>query len=135
MSVVYGDFLNEAKDFLSTSPSSEIRLRSSISRGYYALYHSALKLADRVHVPPVSSQTGPSHKNLRAFYIDNLYPDKKLQNKMKRVGYSLKVLHETRCKADYELDQNISQMAADDFVQRCEIAIVLVADLEESAAA
>ncbi|CAN7663501.1 hypothetical protein [Pseudomonas sp. LjRoot263] len=135
MGVVYRDFLSEAKDFLSASPSAEIRIRSCISRGYYALYHSAIAHADGVHLPPVSSLSGPTHKNLRAFYIDTLYPDKALQSKMKRVGYSLKVLHETRCKADYQLGSHLSSMDADVFLQRCEIAIELVEDLEASIAA
>ena len=135
MSVVYRDFLSEAKDFLSASPISEMRVRSCISRGYYALYHSALSHANGIHVPPISSHSGPVHKNLRAFYIDNLYSDKALQSKMKRVGYSLKVLHESRCKADYDLVSHLSSMEGDAFVQRCELAIELVEALEASKAA
>jgi hypothetical protein len=135
MSVLYRDFLNEAKDFLSASACAEIRVRSCISRGYYALFHSAKEHADGIHLPPISSLSGPTHKNLRAFYIDTLYPDKALQSKMKRVGYSLKVLHETRCKADYDLISHLSSMDADVFLQRCELAIGLVEDLEASIAA
>lgn len=134
MAVVYRDFLDEAKD-LFNSPNSEIRVRNCITRGYYAVYHSALEHADSVHLPPVSSHTGPVHKNLRAFYIDNLYPDKALQSKMKRVGYALKVLHENRCQADYKLGVHVTPMDADAHIQRCEIAVDIVESIKASIAA
>lgn len=134
MAVVYKDFLGEAKAFLSGA-SAEIGFRCSMSRAYYSLYHAALQHGDEVKIPPVSSQSGPVHGNLRAFYIDGLYSDKALQSKMKRVGYSLKVLHEGRCKADYELDATVQAIDADVHLQRCEANIKLVEELRAARAA
>ncbi|MBH3307885.1 hypothetical protein I5P84_00265 [Pseudomonas mosselii] len=134
MAVVYKDFLDEAKSLLSGA-SSEIGFRNSMSRAYYSLYHAAVEYADEVHVPPVSSQSGPVHKNLRAFYTDGLYSDKALQSKMKRVGYSLKVLHEGRCKADYELSASVPAIDADVHLQRCELNVKLVEELRAARAA
>ncbi|MDV9032716.1 hypothetical protein Q7C30_011485 [Pseudomonas sp. RAC1] len=134
MSVSYKDFLDDAKDFLSHG-ASEIRFRNSVSRAYYSLYHVALQHADEVKLPPVSSQTGPTHKNLRAYYADGLYSDKTLQVKMKRVGYALKALHEARCKADYQLGSNVTALDADAHLKRCELMIALVEELRAARAA
>lgn len=134
MAVIYKDFLGEAKAMLS-SASSEIGYRSSMSRAYYSLYHAAVTHADEVHIPPVSSLSGPTHKTLRAFYTDGLYSDKVLQNKMKRVGYSLKVLHEGRCKADYNLASHVQAIDADVHFQRCEANVKLVEELRAARAA
>ena len=106
-----------------------------MSRAYYALYHIAVEHADEVHVPPVSALAGPVHQNLRAFYIDGLYADKVLQSKMKRVGYSLKVLHEGRCKADYDLKASVAAIDADLHYKRCEASVNLVEELRAARAA
>lgn len=134
MSVSYKDFLDDAKDFLING-TSEIRFRNSVSRAYYSLYHVSLLHADEVKLPPVSSQSGPTHQNLRAYYMDGLYPDKALQVKMKRVGYSLKALHENRCKADYKLDGTVTALDADAHLKRCESVIALVEELRAARAA
>lgn len=134
MSVSYRDFLDDAKDFLNSGV-SEIRFRNSVSRAYYSLYHVALQHADEVKLPPVSSQTGPTHQNLRAYYMNGLYADKALQNKMKKVGYNLKVLHEARCKADYHLGATVTALDADAHLKRCELMIELVEELRAARAA
>lgn len=134
MAVGYKDFLTDAKEFL-VGASGEIRFRNSMSRAYYALYHIAVEHADEIHLPAVSSLAGPVHKNLRAFYMDGLYSDKVLQSKMKRVGYSLKVLHEGRCKADYELGESVAAIDADLHYQRCEANVRLVEELRAARAA
>lgn len=134
MAVSYKDFLGDAKDFLSNG-ASEIRFRNSVSRAYYSLYHVSLQHADEVKLPPVSSQSGPTHQNLRAYYMDGLYSDKALQNKMKRVGYTLKVLHESRCKADYHLGATVTALDADAHLKRCESMISLVEELRAARAA
>lgn len=106
-----------------------------MSRAYYSLYHVALEYADKVHVPPVSTLSGPAHKGLRSFYIDGLYPDKVMQTKLKKVGYALKVLHEGRCKADYSLLSTVSAIDAGTHFRQCESNIKLVEELRAARAA
>lgn len=130
MPVTPADFCNDALELLHSDPTSESKLRSSISRAYYGLYHSSLLYADKVSLPPVSSMAGHVHEKLRAFYTEDLSVDKDVRLKRRRIGYLLRQLVGNRRRADYDLDHTILHMDADSHYQRCMLCIGLVNDLE-----
>lgn len=130
MPVTYKDFCTDADELLHSVPSSESKLRNSVSRAYYGLYHGALAYADKVNVPPISDRAGPSHEKLRAFYLDDMSADSSIRMKRRRVGYLLKVLVGNRRKADYDLQNVVMQIDADVHYQRCVECISVVEELE-----
>src|SRR5450830_498825 len=105
MPISYEDFSKVAFGLLNENPQTEGALRSSVSRSYYGFYHVSLEYADSVSVPPVSDTSGPVHAKLGAYYQSQLHRDKTTCLNMKQIGWSLKALHELRCKADYRLDE------------------------------
>ena len=135
MPVLYGEFCSEALELLKTHAPSEIKLRISVSRAYYGLYHSCLAYADTVSMPPVSAMGGRTHDKLRTFYFNDLSADMAIRLKRRRVGYLLKVLAETRCKADYEISKTIALMEAEAHYQRCMDGISVVEELSAAKAA
>ena len=130
MPVTYGDFCTDALELLHTLPTTESKLRNSVSRAYYGVYHGALSYADKVNVPPVSDRAGRSHEKLRAFYQADMSLDKDVRMKRKRVGYMLKVLVGNRRKADYDLDKVVLHIDADAHYQRCMECVQVVQELE-----
>lgn len=130
MPVTYTDFCTDAHNLLHSVPSSESKLRNSVSRAYYGLYHGAMAYADKVNVPPVSDRSGPSHEKLRAFYLSDMSADQTVRMKRRRVGYLLKVLVANRRKADYDLEKTLTQIDADAHYQRCIECIQVVEELE-----
>lgn len=133
MPVSYEDISKVALDLLSTTPSTEAALRSSISRAYYGFYHVSLEYADSVSVPSVSSLSGPVHAKLGAYYHGNTHADNKMH--MKQIGWSLKGLHEMRCRADYRLSETITALDAEATYHRCASKIALVQQLMAAEAA
>ncbi|MEE4921488.1 hypothetical protein V2K23_18920 [Pseudomonas alliivorans] len=130
MSVTYADFCTDACDLLHALPSTESKLRNSMSRAYYGIYHGALAYADKVHLPPISSMAGRTHEKLRAYYLEDLSLDMDVRMKRRRVGYLLKALVGNRRKADYDLETVILQIDADAHYQRCMQCVQVVQELE-----
>ncbi len=129
MPVSYDEISKVALDLLNATPCAEAGLRSSISRAYYGLYHVSLEYADSIHVPPLSDARGPVHATLGAYYQGHMHHDKQARMNMKQIGWSLKSLHELRCKADYHLNETITHTDADAMYQRCATKIALVQQL------
>ncbi|GGU68422.1 hypothetical protein GCM10009504_26960 [Pseudomonas laurentiana] len=134
MTISYKDFLVYADGAIKIED-CEFSRRNSMSRSYYAVYHAALEYGDSVSVPPVSDFSGPTHRKLSKFFEDNMQADKPLRLKLRRLGYSLKQLHQGRCDADYEIDETISQLTARDHLARCESRLKEFEELLSSAAA
>lgn len=135
MPINYKDFTSVSHQLLTAQPCTEAGLRSSMSRAYYGLYHAALQYADTISVPPVSDTIGPVHAKLGAYYQLPTQCEKSVKLMMRQIGYSLKALHELRCKADYQLDTKIDQLEADTVYQRCLEKIDLVEKLAATKAA
>ncbi|MGV8860153.1 MAG: hypothetical protein ACOH2O_01345 [Pseudomonas sp.] len=135
MPVSYEEFSKIALGLLNAVPCTEAALRSSVSRAYYGLYHVSLEYADSVGVPPVSDTSGPVHAKLGAYYQSHMHHDKQTRMNMRQIGWSLKSLHEVRCKADYHLDDTVTHIEADAFYQRCASKIALVQQLMAAKAA
>jgi hypothetical protein len=135
MPVSYEEISKVALDLLNATPCTEAGLRSSVSRAYYGLYHLSLEYADSIHVPPISDASGPVHATLGAYYQGHMHHDKQTRLNFKQIGWSLKGLHELRCKADYRLDETITHNDADAVYQRCASKIELVQQMMAAKAA
>lgn len=134
MSVDYKDFFDFASSTLRDE-SPEFELRNSISRAYYATYHSALAYADVVNVPPVSDYSGPTHRKLSKFFEDSMNADVQLRRNLKKLGYSLKQLHANRILADYKIAEMITPKVARDHLERCGMRLQELTELNSVLAA
>jgi hypothetical protein len=135
MPVSYEDISKVALELLNATSCTEAGLRSSVSRAYYGFYHVALEYADSISVPPVSDISGPVHATLGAYYQGHMHHDKQTRMNMKQIGWSLKSLHELRCKSDYRLGESVTHVDADAVYQRCASKIALVQQMMAAKAA
>lgn len=115
MAVSHTCFLEMAKESLEKS--GEIRTRNAISRAYYALYHSALRMTDKLtptHTLAGDERPGGAHMRFytaccdgEAAVIKNLDVEK-----VKVIGIKLKMLHAQRVIADYRLEKKVNRITA-----------------------
>ena len=118
MPVDFAMFVAEAESSMNAQESSEIKLRCAISRAYYGTYHLALSYADTIALPAISDCAGPTHRKLSAFFEGSMDKDRAVRLRLKKIGYVLKQLHESRVTADYRLDESVSQEDAESFMIR-----------------
>ena len=103
------EYLHLAKNLsadTSMSASEEAKLRSSISRAYYAAYHKA----SRVAFPDRQGPRGfGSHAEVQDFFFSSDDPSRR------NLGAELQRLHGCRKKADYHsaIPGNLAHLAAD----------------------
>ena len=103
---------------LSQEGQGEVELRASIGRGYYALYHESQLTAERLSLPAGSSRMGVHESLIERF-----------QSQGKRLGYIARQIRGCklgRVRADYHLDEDISQKEAKAHIMKCQ---QLVAEL------
>ncbi|HFD80455.1 MAG TPA: hypothetical protein ENK05_08725 [Gammaproteobacteria bacterium] len=78
--------------------------RAAVSRAYYACYHAALPVAERLAPVDVN---GGLHKKLYETFI------KERELSYKSVGYMLRQSHSDRIRADYHLQEEIGRRDAE----------------------
>ncbi len=115
MSVLHTCFLDIAKDSLEKN--GEQWTRNAISRAYYGMYHSALRMTDNftpTHTNDGEKIFGGSHMrfytaccNGEAAGIKNLDV-----SKVVKVGVKLKMLHAQRVTSDYKLERKVNRITA-----------------------
>ncbi|KAB1578765.1 hypothetical protein [Serratia marcescens] len=115
MAVEYGCFAELAENSIGNS--GEMWTRNAISRAYYSMYHSALRVVNGV-VPKVDRHgnkiNGGSHARFFAYLTSgdaslkhNLDP-----TKSKKLGLMLKTNHFHRVTADYKLGEKVNRVTA-----------------------
>jgi len=115
MSVLHTCFLEIAKDSLEKN--GEQWTRNAISRAYYGMYHSALRMTDNMtptHTTDGEKISGGSHMRFysaccsgEAASIKNLDVSKVI-----KVGVKLKMLHVQRVTSDYKLERKVNRITA-----------------------
>jgi uncharacterized protein (UPF0332 family) len=111
MSVCSDELLTLSRGLLQEGQ-GEAELRASIGRGYYALYHEAQLTADRLSLPSASSRLGVHESLIERF-----------QSQGKRLGYIARQMRGcklTRVKADYYIEEDISQKEAKAHILKCQ---------------
>jgi len=111
------DFFAEADRALDAE--GEMPARSAISRAYYGAFHHARQYAEQYGFVERAEGQGGTHKQLRAFLLQQT----KNEPALNLVARHLKTLHEQRCRADYDLDHDISTADAADLRRRAEKAV------------
>ena len=115
MSVLHTCFLEIAKDSLEKN--GELLTRNAISRAYYGMYHSALRMTDNLtptHNADGDKIFGGTHMrfytaccNGEAAVVKNLDVPQVI-----KVGVKLKMLHAQRVTSDYRLERKVNRITA-----------------------
>lgn len=115
MGVDFSCFMEIAK--LSTENAGEQWTRNAVSRAYYSMYHSALRVVGG-QVPSCDKQgekiPGGVHARLFAYLCDGEAAEKHKLDPvtLKKLGLKLKTQHFHRITADYKLDQKMQRLTA-----------------------
>lgn len=115
MPISHDSFLEIAQDSLGKD--GELWVRNAISRAYYSLYHSALRLTDG-YVPETDINglklPGGVHQRFANYLCDGIAAsDFSLDSaEVKRIGLALKAAHHRRVSSDYKLDKKINKIDA-----------------------
>jgi len=122
------DYLNLAENLIAGSNISteleEAKLRSIVSRAYYAVYHKARTLLEEEL--GVLIRPDHSHTDVIEGYInggDRNYLD---------VGKRLESLYNTRKDADYEKNMYINQIKAQEIIINCRQTLKIIKIIEKS---
>lgn len=128
------DFFDSAdiKDCGDSTP--EIAIRNAISRSYYAAYHAALDISDRLEEPFYESKTQGVHDRLIKQFADYKKRDANdpEEFKVRSISYVLKQLKALRVRADYYLDDTLLNTDYNTCRSQTENAINKLADIEDS---
>lgn len=106
MIVAFNDFLESAEILLNNPDSKEIDFRNLISRSYYALFHLSREISKTLPMPVVNNRRQGSHEEVITKFENNA------DISIKQLGRSISQLKKSRCKADYDIHQNIMQLEA-----------------------
>ncbi|MES4613997.1 hypothetical protein V2154_15610 [Ewingella sp. CoE-038-23] len=115
MPVNYECFIELAKGSLENT--GEQWTRNAISRAYYAMYHSALRVVDGkipTHDENGTKLPGGSHQRFYDYLCDGVASkDHNLDPVLtKKLGLKLKTNHYLRVSADYKLKEKINRVSA-----------------------
>ncbi|MGS3503291.1 hypothetical protein [Citrobacter koseri] len=115
MPVTHECFLDIAR--YSLAKNGEPWVRNSVSRAYYSMFHSALRLTNG-HIPETDNQgkrlAGGTHQRFADYLCDGLAAkDFSLDiAETKKIGLALKTAHHRRVAADYKLSKKINKIDA-----------------------
>jgi hypothetical protein len=132
MTFVWRDYQNIAKHLNSVALAPgcvnvEAAHRSSVSRHYYAMYHTASNYAV-AKLGYVLPSTNIRHKSLKDFYLN--YPDDKVRGIsykfLRDVGADLRSCLSLRVKADYHSSFNKAGRLNSQVAMRVERVLVLI---------
>lgn len=123
------DLLESASSIAETPGITEALSRAVVSRGYYAAYHSAKSVADRLLLPPPAKQMVGSHERIYLRLLECTPGHSNQYLSAKSIGMmALRVLKPYRQAADYKLDEQLPKHAEKETLARAKLI------LEKSAA-
>lgn len=115
MPVTHDCFLDIARD--SVDKSGEQWVRNAVSRAYYSMFHSALRLTGG-YVPDEDDKgarlMGGTHQRFADYLCDGAAAQKYSLDvtEIKKIGLALKTAHHKRVTADYKLNRKINKIDA-----------------------
>lgn len=112
MPITSKSFLIWSQELLTCSNLSETDHRNIVSRSYYSAYHETLHLADQNLSLGVSNMKGGSHIKLSDTLCNFICQNKERQATIRRLGTRIHAMHALRVRADYFLDEHITNTEA-----------------------
>lgn len=111
------DFLNFANDYNAKADKSETDRRVIIGRAYYALFHAASELAVSDFGIELDDLNRSTHSRLFQGLKDHATSNHSLRCKLQSLSRDLKRLHSVRVRADYILNQTVTQPQVDTMLE------------------
>lgn len=115
MPVTHGCFLDIARD--SVNKNGEQWVRNAVSRAYYSMFHSALRLTNG-HIPEINDRgdrlSSGAHKRFADYLCYGVAASDFTLDivETKKIGLALKTAHHKRVAADYKLSNKINKLDA-----------------------
>lgn len=115
MPVTHDCFLDIARD--SVEKSGEQWVRNAVSRAYYSMFHSALRLTGG-YIPDEDDKgarlMGGTHQRFADYLCDGAAAKEYSLDvtEIKKIGLALKTAHHKRVTADYKLNRKINKIDA-----------------------
>lgn len=132
MSIEHTCFLELAKYSLTLN--GEMWTRNAISRAYYCMYHSALRVTN--NLTPTLTEDGEKLKGgvhmrvYTAFCSGEAAAVNNVDvNAVKKIGMKLKMTHAQRVNSDYKLERKVNRITAISAVQDAEELDIIVNQL------
>ena len=131
MSVSFEDFLESAEILLKNPDSKEIDFRNLISRSYYALFLLSREKSDEFPIPADKYKyekymiSGVHEKIIIKF-------EESTDTRIKKLGYTLCQRKIARCRADYDIHENIIRLEAAKHFYDVKDAIKRLSQLKEN---
>lgn len=115
MSVEYASFLELAKHSLTLN--GELWTRNAISRAYYGMYHSALRITEGMvpsHTDDGERLSGGVHMRMYTNLCSGEAASLKNLNveAVQKIGVKLKMTHSLRVNSDYKLERKVNRITA-----------------------
>lgn len=129
MSVSTDELITHASHLALDAQSTEVCLRTSVSRAYYAAYHDCQHWHSFLQTPgSVGSQLAAGiHSTLIAQLA---HPDSKLPLKIsinsRKRAYALRALRDKRTHADYDLDSTLTKEEAIQAIADAKIILAVI---------
>jgi hypothetical protein len=121
------EFLESAKaiDAISNSASCDDALsRAVVSRGYYAAYHAACEVRDRLVLPPPGKNAVGSHARVFQSLLECTSGHSDEYNSVRSIGMmAARILKPYRTSADYDLKNPLPHMAKSETLARAALVL------------
>lgn len=114
------EFLDFSKGLDTTIESGA---RSCVSRSYYCAYHETKQYIEEILNVDTNRLEGGSHERISKILIQEK------NQKLKGVGYKMITFHARRVMADYHLNIECTQEAANEAIGECEKILKILKDL------
>ena len=132
MAVEHTCFLELAKHSLTLN--GEMWTRNAISRAYYGMYHSALRITN--NLDPSFTEDGEKLKggvHMRVYTVfcsgEAAAVNNVDVNTVKKIGVKLKMTHAQRINSDYKLERKVNRITAISAIQDAEEVDTIVNQL------
>jgi uncharacterized protein (UPF0332 family) len=113
----------------------EFDYRTIVSRSYYSAYHATLSFAEQTLELPISNIKGSTHLKLSESLADFICENKDREKIIRRIGARINALHTLRIRADYYLDDTLSERDAVGLVKNTTELLSIISSIERELAA
>lgn len=128
-------FLTWCSNLLKQQDLGEFDYRTIVSRSYYSAYHATLSFAEQTLELPISNIKGSTHLKLSESLAEFICENKDREKIIRRIGARINALHTLRIRADYYLDDTLSERDAVGLVKNTNELLSIINSIQRELAA
>jgi uncharacterized protein (UPF0332 family) len=135
MPITSNCFSNWCNILIERDDLTETDYRSIVSRSYYSAYHATLSFAEDTLKLRIGNIKGSTHLKLSETLADFICEDKDREKAIRRIGARIHALHSLRIRADYFLDDSLSENDARGLIKNTSALMSIIDSIEREIAA